>query len=145
MMGTRDGSVSGMYTLASYDIIELLEAYEGLELFVSFYEIYCGKLYDLLNKRSKVDCLEDAKQRVTITGLTEKQVATVEEIDEIIHSGLKCRTSGTTGANDESSRSHAILTFSIKHGGKLFSKMSFIDLAGSERGADVIDTGKKTK
>ena len=64
---------------------------------------------------------------------------------ETIHNGLKSRTSGTTGANDESSRSHAILTFSIKHGGKLFSKMSFIDLAGSERGADVIDTGKKTK
>jgi kinesin family member 2/24 len=64
---------------------------------------------------------------------------------DTIHNGLKQRTSGTTGANDESSRSHAILTFSIKHGGKLFSKMSFIDLAGSERGADVIDTGKKTK
>ena len=39
----------------------------------------------------------------------------------------------------------AILTYFIKHNGKLFSKMSFIDLAGSERGADVIDTGKKTK
>ena len=64
---------------------------------------------------------------------------------DIIHNGLKCRTSGTTGANAESSRSHAILTYSIKHGGKLYSKMSFIDLAGSERGADVIDTGKKTK
>lgn len=64
---------------------------------------------------------------------------------DTIHDGLKCRTSGQTGANEESSRSHAILTFTIKHGGKLFSKMSFIDLAGSERGADVIDTGKKTK
>ena len=64
---------------------------------------------------------------------------------DTIHEGLKCRTSGTTGANAESSRSHAILTFAIKHGGKLYSKMSFIDLAGSERGADVIDTGKKTK
>jgi len=28
---------------------------------------------------------------------------------------------------------------------KNFSKMSFIDLAGSERGADVIDQMKKTK
>ena len=64
---------------------------------------------------------------------------------DTIHVGLKSRTSGTTGANAESSRSHAILTYFIKHGGKLFSKMSFIDLAGSERGADVIDTGKKTK
>ena len=51
----------------------------------------------------------------------------------------------TVSGLSESSRSHAILTYFIKHGGKLFSKMSFIDLAGSERGADVIDTGKKTK
>ena len=64
MMGASDGSVSGMYTLASYDIIELLEAYDGLELFISFYEIYCGKLFDLLNKRAKVECREDNKQRV---------------------------------------------------------------------------------
>lgn len=60
-MGTSDGSVSGMYTLAAYDIIEMLEAYEGLELFISFYEIYCGKLYDLLNKRCQIECREDAK------------------------------------------------------------------------------------
>lgn len=64
---------------------------------------------------------------------------------DTIHAGLKCRTSGTTGANAESSRSHAICTFSIKAGGKNYSKMSFIDLAGSERGADVIDREKKTK
>ena len=61
MMGATDGSVSGMYTLASYDIIDLLEAYEGLDLYVSFYEIYCGKLYDLLNKHAHVECREDAK------------------------------------------------------------------------------------
>ena len=145
MMGASDGSVSGMYTLASYDIIDLLDAYEGLDLYVSFYEIYCGKLYDLLNKHKQVECREDAKQRVNIIDLTETKVTAVEEIMDIIHGGLKCRTSGTTGANAESSRSHAILTYSIKHGGKLYSKMSFIDLAGSERGADVIDTGKKTK
>ena len=61
MMGTSDGSVSGMYTLAAYDILKLLGAYEGLELFVSFYEIYCGQLYDLLNKRARVQCMEDKK------------------------------------------------------------------------------------
>jgi len=145
MMGTSDGSVSGMYTLASYDIIELLEQYEGLELSVSFYEIYCGKLFDLLNKRAKVECREDSRGRVQIANLTEKPVQRIEEVMDTIHAGLKCRTSGTTGANAESSRSHAILTYFIKHSGKVFSKMSFIDLAGSERGADVIDTGKKTK
>ena len=72
-------------------------------------------------------------------------MSTIEAIMDTIHKGLQNRTSGQTGANDESSRSHAILTFTIKHGGKNFSKMSFIDLAGSERGADVIDNIKKTK
>ena len=59
--------------------------------------------------------------------------------------GLQCRTSGTTGANADSSRSHAILQFQLKHYGKLFGKMSFIDLAGSERGADTVASNKKTQ
>lgn len=59
--------------------------------------------------------------------------------------GMLLRAQGTTGANAESSRSHAILTMSLIHGSKNFSKMSFIDLAGSERGADTINTDKQTK
>ena len=51
MMGTQDGSVPGLYLLASFDIIDLLNQYEDLELYLSFYEIYCGKLYDLLNNK----------------------------------------------------------------------------------------------
>ena len=93
-MGTSDGSVSGMYTLAAYDILALLDAYEGLELHISFYEIYCGQLYDLLNKRNRLQCREDAKQKVNIVDLTETHMVTIEEIMDTIHSGLKCRTSG---------------------------------------------------
>ena len=52
MMGTSDGAVPGLYLLASYDIIQYLNLYTDLELYVSFYEIYCGKLYDLLNDRA---------------------------------------------------------------------------------------------
>lgn len=63
----------------------------------------------------------------------------------IIGNGLTSRTSGSTGANSESSRSHAILQMQLKHNGKVFGKMSFIDLAGSERGADTINTNKQTK
>lgn len=37
------------------------------------------------------------------------------------------------------------MTMSLMHYGKLYSKMSFIDLAGSERGADTINTDKQTK
>lgn len=62
MMGTNDGSVPGLYLLAAYDVIELLKQYEDLEIYLSFYEIYCGKLYDLLNNKEPVQCREDAKQ-----------------------------------------------------------------------------------
>ena len=51
MMGTSDGTVPGLYLLAAYDVIQLLSCYSDYCLQVSFYEIYCGKLYDLLNKR----------------------------------------------------------------------------------------------
>ena len=61
MMGTSDGSVPGLYLLAAFDIIELLNSYEDLQLCLSFYEIYCGKLYDLLNNRENVLCREDGK------------------------------------------------------------------------------------
>ena len=49
MMGKTDGTVPGLYLLAAVDIINLLKNYPELELHVSFYEIYCGKLFDLLN------------------------------------------------------------------------------------------------
>ena len=61
MMGPNDGSIPGLYLLASYDIISLLKSYPELQLYVSFYEIYCGKLYDLLNQRELVHCREDHK------------------------------------------------------------------------------------
>jgi len=145
MMGTSDGSVPGLYLLAAYDVIQLLQQYEDLEIWLSFYEIYCGKLYDLLNNKEVVTCREDAKQHVNIVGLTEKKVTEVEDIMQFIQTGLQSRTSGTTGANADSSRSHAILQMQIKHYGKAFGKMSFIDLAGSERGADTMNTSKKTQ
>jgi kinesin family protein 2/24 len=47
--------------------------------------------------------------------------------------------------NADSSRSHAILQIVLKDGKKPFTKISFIDLAGSERGADVIDQNKQTR
>lgn len=63
----------------------------------------------------------------------------VEFLMKVIASGLLVRTSGVTGANADSSRSHAILQLQLKQGDKRYSMMSFIDLAGSERGADVSD------
>ncbi len=49
--------------------------------------------------------------------------------------------------NSNSSRSHAILQITLRNGktGKKHGKMSFIDLAGSERGADVKQSTKQTR
>ena len=63
--------------------------------------------------------------------------------------GNQVRRTGQTGANEDSSRSHAILQINLRDIGgkkdKIYGKMSFIDLAGSERGADVTDTNKQTR
>ena len=142
MMGPSDGSIPGLYLLAAYDVIDLLNQYTDLELYISFFEIYCVRLQDLLNNREVVQCREDSKQQVNIVNLTEMRCHTVEDIMNALSQGMLLRAQGTTGANAESSRSHAIMSMSLKHYEKLYSKMSFIDLAGSERGADTMNTDK---
>jgi hypothetical protein len=68
--------------------------------------------------------------------MVEIRCHTAEDIMNALSKGMQLRASGCTGANAESSRSHAIMTMTLKHYGKAYSKISFIDLAGSERGAD---------
>ncbi|KAL9323093.1 hypothetical protein ACSQ67_011146 [Phaseolus vulgaris] len=141
---------------ASRDILRLMHhtyRNQGFQLFVSFFEIYGGKLFDLLNDRKKLCMREDGKQQVCIVGLQEYRVSDVENIKELIEKGNSTRSTGTTGANEESSRSHAILQLAIKRSvdgneskpPRLVGKLSFIDLAGSERGADTTDNDKQTR
>lgn len=54
-------------------------------------------------------CREDHKHQVNIVGLTEFQIDSVEGVMQVIGNGLTVRMSGVTGANADSSRSHAIL------------------------------------
>lgn len=63
----------------------------------------------------------------------------------VINAGLAGRTTCKTGANNNSSRSHAVLEIVIREGNSTLGKMSFIDLAGSERGADVNNNNKQTR
>lgn len=141
---------------ASRDILRLMHhtyRSQGFQLFVSFFEIYGGKLFDLLSDRKKLCMREDGKQQVCIVGLQEYRVSDVETIKELIEKGSSSRSTGTTGANEESSRSHAILQLAIKRSAdaneskppRLVGKLSFIDLAGSERGADTTDNDKQTR
>ena len=152
MMGPGTNSLEmgtpGLYLLSAFDIFSYLEYeyYNHLEIWVSFYEIYCGKLFDLLNDRALLTAREDGKQNICIVGLTEKQVSNLTSMMQLIDYGLKVRTVGITGANSDSSRSHGIIQISIKEpNGNPHGKISFIDLAGSERAADTIDTNKQTK
>lgn len=48
-----DGNtVRGLYLLAAYDIFRQVQNQPNMSVWISFYEIYCGKLYDLLNDRN---------------------------------------------------------------------------------------------
>ncbi|NXO45075.1 KIF24 protein, partial [Locustella ochotensis] len=139
----------GLYALAAKDIFRHLEASpsrKDLIVLISFYEIYCGQLYDLLNGRKRLFAREDGKHVVQIVGLREVQVDSVDQLLEVILKGGKERSTGATGVNSDSSRSHAIIQIQIKDtANRAFGRISFIDLAGSERAADARDSDRQTK
>lgn len=143
-MGKAKDNVPGLYLLAARDIMASLQNFPEVYLAISFYEIYGVKLLDLLNEKKEVKCLEDDKKKINICGLTEVAVKSVQDIMQLIGDGLEQRSSGATGANDTSSRSHAVLQMELKRrrNHEIHARMSFIDLAGSERGADTTDNNK---
>eukprot|EP00667_Euglena_gracilis_P004594 EG_transcript_4619 len=134
---------SGLYLLACRDLFSRIR---NKAVFVCFFEIYLGKLFDLLNERQQVHAREDADQRVHIRGLQERPVRNVDELMATVDKGLAQRSMGETGANAQSSRSHAILNIVLRDDtGKFAGKFTFIDLAGNERGADTKDSDKQTR
>ena len=149
--GGGKGDQTGLYVLAARDLFRLLDTpqYKDITVWVSFFEIYGGKLFDLLNGKNKLVAREDANRAVNIVGLHEVQVTNVNQLLELISHGNGERATGTTGANSDSSRSHAILQLSLKvyerHQYKMHGKFSFIDLAGSERAADTTNNNKRTR
>ena len=154
MMGVNNSNnengqpIPGLYLLSCIDLFKYLKKkeYSSLEIWVSFYEIYCNKLFDLLNNKNVLQAREDGKGNICIAGLVEKNTKNLNELMAIINHGLNVRTVGITGANLDSSRSHAILQIAIKTSDREpYSKISFIDLAGSERAVDTIDTNKQNK
>eukprot|EP01135_Chromosphaera_perkinsii_P008751 Nk52_evm84s1444 gene=Nk52_evmTU84s1444 len=153
-MGGNVGSKKceeGIYALAAKDVFELLQSpkYREKDLWVSvsFFEIYGGKVFDLLNDKKKLRVLEDAKQQVQVVGLQTTLVHETEEVLDLIKKGNAVRTSGKTSANNNSSRSHAVFQIILKTNSnkKLYGKFSLIDLAGNERGVDTSSADRKTR
>lgn len=141
----------GLYVLAARDIFKFSRSkeYSHLSIGCSLFEIYGGRLFDLLNDRKQVKCLENHKGRVCFPGLSEHPISSAEELMRMIETGSSNRSTGSTSANRDSSRSHAVLQLHIrKHvGGKNIEhgRLSFIDLAGSERGADTNEACRTTR
>jgi kinesin family protein 2/24 len=156
-----------------FSIIEAAPEYSALSLHVACYEIYGGKVFDLLNTRQRLDVREDAKRRVQVVGLKEVEVKNIDVLMKLCDHAACTRSTGSTGANDESSRSHSIMVFSLRAPApvaptgpgipprprastlrpgqeeppklRTIGKLTFIDLAGSERGADTYDNDKQTR
>ncbi|ORZ19611.1 P-loop containing nucleoside triphosphate hydrolase protein, partial [Absidia repens] len=139
----------GLYVMAASEIFEMLDdpRYHHLSASVGFYEIYQGKLYDLLNERKQLIPRDDGNNNVVIAGLCEHPINDLDGLMQIFNIGSRSRTTGKTGANDNSSRSHAVLQVLLKSTTTdgIHGKLSFIDLAGSERGADRGDANTKTR
>ena len=137
MVGIQDIAINNIFQIF-YDLGRRTN--KVFTFYVSFFEIYLGLLYDLLNNRNKVQALEDKNQKVQIYGLTEQRVSSPDEMKSIIDFANTVRTTHNTVTNETSSRSHAICNFVIKtqtnNYEKEYAKLSLVDLAGSERATE---------
>ncbi|XP_052124050.1 kinesin-like protein KIF2A isoform X2 [Frankliniella occidentalis] len=149
--GKTQDCKKGIYAMAAKDVFKYLKSskYAPLNLVISasFFEIYSGKVFDLLADKAKLRVLEDGKQQVQIVGLTEQVVGSVEDVLKLIQHGNAARTSGQTSANSNSSRSHAVFQIVARTPGthRVHGKFSLIDLAGNERGADTSSANRQTR
>ena len=143
MKGIQDAAIYSIFEDFS-EISKQLK--KKFKFFISFFEIYSGRLYDLLNNRNKVQALEDKNQKVQIYGLTEKEVFNPKDMQNIVDYANAMRTTHNTVTNETSSRSHAICNFSIKIEGKKedeeYAKLTLVDLAGSERATETQSNNK---
>ena len=135
-------SMEGLQSLAIHDLFERGCSYfededRNFTVTMAMYEIYGGKVYDLLNNHQELKVLEDKQAKIQIAALKEHFVQSEEQIQQLIQQGSILRTTHATKANDTSSRSHAICQIKLQEDGvKTCGKLLLVDLAGSERAQD---------
>ncbi|XP_043675937.1 kinesin-like protein KIF19 isoform X2 [Vespula pensylvanica] len=125
---------------------------------MSYVEIYNENIRDLLNPTTGyLELREDSRGRnVQVSGLTEVSTNSTEEVMQLLHKGNKARMVEPTAANETSSRSHALLSVTVRQssspvkesGQHLRTKLKqgrlfMIDLAGSERAKQTQNKGKR--
>lgn len=123
---------------------------------VSYMEIYCERVRDLLNPKNKANLKvrEHPLLGPYVEDLSKLAVTSYEDIHNLIDEGNKARSVASTSMNETSSRSHAVFTiFFTQRRHDLItdlitekvSKISLVDLAGSERADSTGAKGTRLK
>ena len=77
---------------------------------LSYLEVYNELVKDLINVSPDIlEIREDNIKGIVVAGLSEIYVTSPEEIMRTLEASNKNRTTESTGANETSSRSHAVL------------------------------------
>ncbi|KAM9481943.1 kinesin-like protein KIF1A isoform 2-T2 [Clarias gariepinus] len=123
---------------------------------VSYMEIYCERVRDLLNPKNKgnLRVREHPLLGPYVEDLSKLAVMSYNDIQDLMDSGNKARTVAATNMNETSSRSHAVfnIIFTQKrhdsetdNTSEKVSKISLVDLAGSERADSTGAKGTRLK
>lgn len=128
----------------------------------SFLEIYNEQVRDLLGSTQQTQ-LASLRVRGTggddcwVEGLSEFKLNSLAQVTELLRKGSKNRSTAATKMNDTSSRSHAVISLTIKQQSVLpksandksteekISVLRLVDLAGSERAGSTGATGDRLK
>eukprot|EP00866_Antonospora_locustae_P000608 jgi/Antlo1/608/1613 len=114
---------------------------------ITFLEIYNEQLFDLFRPENPVAMREDPFKGVYVENLTEVEPKSYEESMCFYSNAICIRKTSTTMMNNESSRSHSILTIHVQSKNDPLDKQArivFVDLAGSER-LDTLDPTRKAE
>lgn len=121
--------------------VRRLSQESGLKLCASYVEVYNETIKDLLGNDDNLGIAETSNGDVSIPGVKIRPVESENDLTRMIREGNLRRKTAKTGANIFSSRSHAILQLYLKKSTGENAKITFIDLAGSERVASTGNQG----
>ncbi|XP_013126572.1 kinesin-like protein KIF1B isoform X8 [Oreochromis niloticus] len=161
MMGKQEEGQEGIIPMLCEDLFEKINEDGNKEelsysVEVSYMEIYCERVRDLLNPKNKgnLRVREHPLLGPYVEDLSKLAVTSYTDIADLMDAGNKARTVAATNMNETSSRSHAVFTIVFtqrKHDSETdlstekVSKISLVDLAGSERADSTGAKGTRLK
>ncbi|XP_040316863.1 kinesin-like protein KIF1B isoform X22 [Herpailurus yagouaroundi] len=160
MMGKQEESQAGIIPQLCEELFEKINDNCNEEMSysveVSYMEIYCERVRDLLNPKNKghLRVREHPLLGPYVEDLSKLAVTSYTDIADLMDAGNKARTVAATNMNETSSRSHAVFTIVFtqkKHDTETnlstekVSKISLVDLAGSERADSTGAKGTRLK